>query len=56
VLRWTWDEDINFEERWVRLGTRKNRSGEMVYEMKKGGSGSEHGKIDPVRWFTKSFG
>jgi integrase len=32
VLRWTWDEDINFEERWVRLGTRKNRSGEMVYE------------------------
>jgi len=32
VLRWTWDEDINFEERWVRLGTRKNRSGEMTYE------------------------
>ena len=32
VLRWTWDEDINFEERWVRLGTRKNRSCEMTYE------------------------
>ncbi len=32
VLRWTWADDINFEERWVRLGTRKNRSGEMVYE------------------------
>ena len=32
VLRWTWDEDINFEERWVRLGTRKNRSSEMTYE------------------------
>lgn len=32
ILRWTWDEDINFEERWVRLGTRKNRSGEMTYE------------------------
>ena len=32
ILRWTWDEDINFEERWVRLGTRKNRSGEMSYE------------------------
>jgi len=24
VLRWTWADDINFEERWVRLGTRKN--------------------------------
>ena len=32
VLRWTWADDINFEERWVRLGTRKNRSREMVYE------------------------
>ena len=32
VLRWTWADDINFEERWVRLGTRKNRSGEMTYE------------------------
>ena len=31
-LRWTWADDINFEERWVRLGTRKNRSGEMKYE------------------------
>ncbi len=31
VLRWTWADDINFEERWVRLGTRKNRSGEMSY-------------------------
>ena len=24
--------DINFEERWVRLGTKKNRTGEMLYE------------------------
>jgi integrase len=32
VLRWTWADDINFEERWVRLGTRKNRTGEMTYE------------------------
>jgi len=32
ILRWTWAEDINFEERWVRLGTRKSRTGEMVYE------------------------
>jgi integrase len=32
VLRWTWADDVNFEERWVRLGTRKNRSGEMSYQ------------------------
>ena len=32
VLRWTWANDINFDERWVRLGTRKNRTGEMTYE------------------------
>jgi len=32
VLRWTWTDDINFDERWVRLGTRKSRSREMVYE------------------------
>ena len=32
ILRWTWDDDINFEERCVRLGTRKNKSGEMIYE------------------------
>jgi integrase len=32
VLRWTWADDINFEERWVRLGTRKYRSGEMIYQ------------------------
>jgi integrase len=32
VLRWTWADDINFEERWVSLGTRKNRTGEMAYE------------------------
>ena len=32
VLRWTWADDINFEERWVRLGTKKSRTGEMVYE------------------------
>lgn len=32
VLKWTWADDINFEERWVRLGTRKSRDGSMVYE------------------------
>jgi integrase len=32
ILRWTWADDINFEERWVRLGTRKSRTHEMVYE------------------------
>jgi len=32
VLRWTWADDVNFDERWVRLGTRKNRTGEMTYE------------------------
>ncbi len=32
ILRWTWADDINFEERWVRLGTRKNRDGSMSYE------------------------
>jgi integrase len=32
VMRWTWSDDINFDERWVRFGTRKNRAGEMTYE------------------------
>lgn len=32
MLRWTWVDDINFDERWVRLGTKKSKSGEMVYE------------------------
>lgn len=32
VLRWTWADDINFEERWVRLGTKKSRDGSMLYE------------------------
>jgi integrase len=32
VLRWTWADDINFDERWVRLGTKKSKTGEMVYE------------------------
>ncbi|MCK4389537.1 MAG: tyrosine-type recombinase/integrase [Desulfobacterales bacterium] len=32
ILRWTWADDINFEERWARLGTKKNKSGEMRYE------------------------
>ncbi|WP_054030889.1 tyrosine-type recombinase/integrase [Desulfatitalea tepidiphila] len=32
IFRWTWVDDINFEERWVRLGTQKSRTGEMVYE------------------------
>lgn len=32
ILRWTWGDDVNFEERWLRLGTKKNKSGEMAYE------------------------
>ncbi len=32
VFRLTWAEDVNFEERWVRLGTKKSRDGSMVYE------------------------
>jgi len=31
VLRWVWAEDVNLEERWVRLGTKKNRDGSMQY-------------------------
>jgi integrase len=33
VLRWNWIEDINFEKREVRLGTRKNKDGAMSYEL-----------------------
>jgi integrase len=32
VFRWTWNEDINFDRREVRLGTRKTRDGSMSYE------------------------
>ncbi|ABW68537.1 tyrosine-type recombinase/integrase [Desulfosudis oleivorans] len=32
IFRWKWAEDINFEERWVRLGTRKSRDRAMSYE------------------------
>ena len=32
VLRLAWAEDINLEERWIRLGTKKNKDGSMVYE------------------------
>ena len=32
IFRWTWNEDINFERREVRLGTRKTRDGSMSYE------------------------
>jgi integrase len=32
ILRWTWVDDINFEARRVRLGTRKNKTGSMEYE------------------------
>lgn len=31
ILRWTWGEDINFEEGLVRLGTRKSAGGDMKY-------------------------
>jgi len=32
VLRWKWDEDIEFNKEEVRLGTRKTRDGSMEYE------------------------
>lgn len=32
IFRWTWNEDINFEKREVRLGTRKTRDGSMDYQ------------------------
>ncbi len=32
ILSWTWADDINFEERWVRLGTKKTQDGSMSYE------------------------
>ena len=32
LLRWQWHEDINFEKRMYRLGTRKTMSGEMRFE------------------------
>ena len=32
IFRWTWNEDINFERREVRLGTRKTRDGSTSYE------------------------
>jgi integrase len=32
IFRWTWNEDINFEKREVRLGTRKTRDGSMEYQ------------------------
>jgi integrase len=32
IFRWIWDDDINFDRREVRLGTRKTRDGSMQYE------------------------
>jgi integrase len=32
IFRWLWDEDINFERRQYRLGTRKTSDGSMEYE------------------------
>ena len=32
VLRLTWSDDINFEERWIRLGTRKSKTRILTYE------------------------
>jgi hypothetical protein len=32
ILRLVRADDINFEERWIRLGTKKGRTVEMVYE------------------------
>lgn len=31
IFRWTWADDINFEKRQVRLGTRKTKDGSMEY-------------------------
>jgi len=32
IFRWDWNEDINFDKREVRLGTRKTKDGSMEYE------------------------
>lgn len=32
IFRWTWNDDINFERRQIRLGTRKTIDGSMDYE------------------------
>ncbi|MEI7636025.1 MAG: tyrosine-type recombinase/integrase [Syntrophus sp. (in: bacteria)] len=32
ILRWTWADDINFQRRQVRLGTRKTKDGSMKYD------------------------
>ena len=32
IFRWTWNDDINFQKREIRLGTRKTRDGSMEYE------------------------
>lgn len=32
IFEWTWNEDINFEKRQVRLATRKTRDGSKEYE------------------------
>lgn len=32
IFRWTWADDINFEKRTYRLGTRKTKDGSMQYE------------------------
>jgi integrase len=32
IFRWRWNDDISFEQRQVRLGSKKNRDGTMEYE------------------------
>jgi site-specific recombinase XerD len=32
VFRWTWTDDVNFDKREVRLGTRKTQDGSMSHE------------------------
>ncbi|MGE5840957.1 MAG: tyrosine-type recombinase/integrase [Deltaproteobacteria bacterium] len=32
IFRWRWNDDVNFERREYRLGTRKNKDGSMRYE------------------------
>lgn len=32
IFRWTWADDINFDRREIRLGTRKTKDGSMEYE------------------------
>lgn len=34
IFRLTWTDDVNFEQRTIRIGNRKNRSSDMIYHWK----------------------